>query len=138
MNIDSAAVQFIAAAKGAAGTVTVSSSSAASSASSSMTVVSGPSDTAPPDAKGLVDAADNAPDVAADGADDHLLVPNLPPIAHLNEGDVIRDTVVIHGSKIEGILNASKELRCHATAFYHELTPLSDGAVDSYKLFTRR
>jgi hypothetical protein len=120
--------------------VAVSSSSASSSSvtASSRTFVSGLSGTAPPDAEGLVGATDDAPDIAADGADDHMFLPNLPPIAHLHEGDVIGDTVVIHGSKIEGILNASEELRRHVTAFYHELIPLSDGAGNSYKLFTRR
>ena len=110
MNIDSAAVQFIAAAEGAAAAVAVSSSSvAAVVAVSSTTVVSGPSGTAPPQAEGLVGAADDA--------DDHFFVPNLPPnnaillppIAHLNEGDVIGDTVVIHEGKGDVTCNCKGE-----------------------------
>ena len=63
MNIDSAAVQFIAAAKGAAAAVAASSSSAAAAvAVSSTTVISGQSGTAPPHVEGLVGAADDAPD----------------------------------------------------------------------------
>ena len=84
-------------------------------------------------------------DDAADDADNDFYVPNLPPnahllppIAHLNEGAVIGDTVIIHVRKIERILNVSEKLRCYAIVFYNELIPQADGAGESYKLIRRR
>ena len=67
MNIDTAAVQFIAAAEGASAAVAASSSSsstAAATAAAATTVISRLSGTAPPHVEGLVGAADDAPDVA--------------------------------------------------------------------------
>ena len=132
MNINPAAIDFIAAAGRAA----------SATASVSATVIAAPTAIEAPDAAAADAGVAAAPaaaalDAAVAAAEELFHVPNLPPFPRLNAGDIVGDTVTIHGLQIEGILNVSNDVRRHAIAFYNDLIPQADGAGESYKLVLR-
>ncbi len=84
------------------------------------------------------DATDAAADAVAHAARELFAdFPDLPSVHALNVGDVVGDTVVISGLQIEGIMDVSEDVRCHAIVFYNDLIPQADGVGKSYKLIWR-